>query len=52
MRIVIGEDSTLFREGLASLLTVAGHEVVGRAPDATSLIGVVAEQKPLSLIHI
>jgi len=29
MRIVIGEDSALFREGLASLLTDAGHEIVG-----------------------
>jgi DNA-binding NarL/FixJ family response regulator len=34
VRIVIGEDSALFREGLASLLTDAGHEIVGRAPDA------------------
>ena len=33
-RIVIGEDSALFREGLASLLIDAGHEVVGRAADA------------------
>ena len=31
MRIVIGEDSALFREGLAALLTSVGHEVVGRA---------------------
>ena len=29
MRIVIGEDSALFREGLARLLEDAGHEVVG-----------------------
>jgi DNA-binding NarL/FixJ family response regulator len=53
VRVVIGEDSTLFREGLASLLTVAGHEVVGRAGDATSLIGVVAGAKPdLAVIDI
>ncbi|MDJ1371459.1 response regulator transcription factor [Gulosibacter molinativorax] len=31
MRVVIGEDSALFREGLAALLASAGHEVVGRA---------------------
>ena len=30
MRIVIGEDSALFREGLASLLDDAGHDVVGQ----------------------
>ena len=29
MRIVIGEDSALFREGLARLLADAGHEIVG-----------------------
>jgi len=46
VRIVIGEDSTLFREGLASLLTVAGHEIVGRAGDAVSLIDVVGEMAP------
>ncbi len=46
MRIVIGEDSALFREGLASLLTEAGHQVVGRAGDATTLVDVVAREKP------
>lgn len=34
MRIVIGEDSALFREGLARLLAEGGHEVVGTAGDA------------------
>ena len=46
MRIVIGEDSALFREGLASLLTEAGHQIVGRAGDATTLVDVVAREKP------
>jgi DNA-binding NarL/FixJ family response regulator len=46
VRVVIGEDSTLFREGLASLLTVAGHQVVGRAGDAVSLLGVVDDAAP------
>jgi DNA-binding NarL/FixJ family response regulator len=41
MRIVIGEDSALFREGLASLLTDAGHQIVGRAADATTLVDLV-----------
>ncbi len=53
MRVVIGEDSMLFREGLASLLTVAGHDVVGRAGDAESLVRVADEAKPdLALIDI
>lgn len=53
MRIVIGEDSTLFREGLASLLTDTGHDIVGRAPDADTLLTVVAETQPdLAVIDI
>jgi DNA-binding NarL/FixJ family response regulator len=53
VRIVIGEDSTLFREGLASLLATAGHEVVGRAGDAPALVAVVAETDPeLALIDV
>jgi DNA-binding NarL/FixJ family response regulator len=46
LRIVIGEDSALFREGLASLLTEAGHQIVGRAGDATTLVDLVAREKP------
>jgi DNA-binding NarL/FixJ family response regulator len=53
VRVVIGEDSTLFREGLASLLTVSGHEVAGRAADAVSLLDVVARAEPdLAVIDI
>lgn len=53
MRIVIGEDSALFREGLASLLIDAGHEVVGKAPDATELLGAVDREKPdLAIVDI
>lgn len=53
MRIVIGEDSTLFREGLASLLTDTGHDIVGRAADAPTLLTVVAEAQPdLAVIDI
>jgi len=46
LRIVIGEDSALFREGLASLLTEAGHQVVGKAADATTLVDLVARERP------
>jgi DNA-binding NarL/FixJ family response regulator len=53
VRIVIGEDSALFREGLASLLVDAGHEVVGRAADAESLLDVVTETQPdLAVIDV
>lgn len=46
MRIVIAEDSVLLREGLAGLLEDAGHEVVGRADDADSLLALVGEHLP------
>ncbi|MET9232111.1 response regulator transcription factor [Lentzea sp. NPDC003310] len=53
MRIVIGEDSALFREGLASLLTDAGHQVVGRAADAVTLVSVVAAEEPdLAIVDV
>ena len=46
MRIVIGEDSVLFREGLARLLVDAGHEVVAKAADADALVAAVHETLP------
>lgn len=53
MRIVIGEDSALFREGLARLLADAGHDVVGRAADATTLVSAVETLEPdLAIIDI
>jgi DNA-binding NarL/FixJ family response regulator len=53
VRIVIGDDSTLFREGLARLLADAGHEIVARAADATELVAaVMAEQPDLAIIDI
>ena len=53
MRIVIGEDSPLFREGLASLLTIAGHDVTGRAGDADTLLTLIAADPPdLALIDV
>jgi DNA-binding NarL/FixJ family response regulator len=53
VRIVIGEDSALFREGLARLLEDAGHEVVGRAGDAVALVAAVEEQRPdLAIIDV
>jgi DNA-binding NarL/FixJ family response regulator len=53
VRIVIGEDSALFREGLARLLIDAGHDVVGRAADAETLVDVVTTTRPdLAVIDI
>jgi DNA-binding NarL/FixJ family response regulator len=53
VRIVIGEDSALFREGLARLLEDAGHEVVARAADAPSLVAAVNAHRPdLAVIDI
>ena len=53
MRIVIGEDSALFREGLALLLRDAGHEVVAAVGDAPSLLEAVARESPdLAVVDI
>jgi DNA-binding NarL/FixJ family response regulator len=53
MRVVIGEDSALFREGLAMLLVDAGHEIVAKAEDATGLVAAVKEHEPdLAVIDI
>jgi DNA-binding NarL/FixJ family response regulator len=38
LRVVVAEDDALLREGIASLLKDAGHEVVGRAADAGDLM--------------
>jgi len=46
VRIVIAEDTVLLREGLAGLLEDAGHEVVGKAGDADTLLMLVAEHEP------
>jgi DNA-binding NarL/FixJ family response regulator len=38
LRVVVADDDALLREGIASLLREAGHEVVGRAHDASDLM--------------
>jgi DNA-binding NarL/FixJ family response regulator len=37
LRVVVADDNALLREGIASLLVEAGHDVVGRAVDADDL---------------
>lgn len=46
MRIVLADDSALLREGVAGLLERRGHEIVGQAATAPSLIELV-ESGPL-----
>jgi DNA-binding NarL/FixJ family response regulator len=38
LRVVIGEDDVLLREGIARLLTEAGFDVVAQAGDADDLL--------------
>jgi DNA-binding NarL/FixJ family response regulator len=53
VRVVIGEDSALFREGLVRLLGEHGHEVVRAVADADDLAGAVHESKPdLAVIDV
>lgn len=46
MRIVIAEDTAILRAGLAELLGVRGHEVVGAVGDGDSLLTAVDEYRP------
>jgi DNA-binding NarL/FixJ family response regulator len=53
VRIVIAEDSALFREGLASLLDDAGHDIVARVGDAVALVDAVLFHRPdLAIVDI
>jgi DNA-binding NarL/FixJ family response regulator len=46
MRVVLGEDSVLLREGIARLLRDAGFDVVAQAGDADDLLRKVRAHKP------
>ncbi|WP_347753840.1 response regulator transcription factor [Agrococcus sp. ProA11] len=46
MRILICEDSVLLREGIARLLSDAGHDVVAQLPDATALEAAITAHDP------
>ena len=46
MRIVIGEDLFLLREGLVRLLTAHGFEVVAAVASAPELLRALVEQRP------
>ena len=46
MRILIADDHALFRDGLRSLLTANGHEVVGEAKNGREAIELAHELQP------
>jgi DNA-binding NarL/FixJ family response regulator len=46
LRVVVADDDALLREGIASLLEDAGHQVVGRAGDADDLLLKVRSYHP------
>lgn len=53
MRIVVAEDSTLFREGLVRVLESLGHEVVAAVGDAVALLKAVADLRPdLAIVDV
>ena len=46
LRVVIGEDDVLLREGIARILEAAGLDVVARAGDADELLGKILAFRP------
>jgi DNA-binding NarL/FixJ family response regulator len=46
LRVVVADDNALLREGIASLLEDAGHQVVGRSPSADDLLLKVRSYSP------
>lgn len=53
LQVVVADDDVLLREGLASLLTQAGLDVVGQAGDADELLTLVRRQPPqLAIVDI
>ena len=44
--MVVADDDVLLREGLSSLLTGSGFEVLGRAGNPTELLALVREHRP------
>jgi DNA-binding NarL/FixJ family response regulator len=45
-RLVLADDSVLFREGVARVLTELGFDVVGQAGDANQLLKLVEREEP------
>ena len=52
-RIVLADDDTLLREGVASLLLRSGFEVIGQAEDGAGLLTLVREHQPdLAIVDV
>jgi DNA-binding NarL/FixJ family response regulator len=52
-RVVLADDDVLLREGIASLLSGAGYDVIGQASDAATLLTLVRDHMPdLAVIDI
>ena len=52
-RVVLADDDTLLREGVASLLLRSGFEVVGQAEDGPGLLALVREHRPdLAIVDV
>ncbi|WP_099022622.1 response regulator [Mycolicibacterium palauense] len=52
-RVVLADDDVLLREGLSSLLTRSGFDVVGAAGDGRDLLDLVRRQRPdLAIVDI
>lgn len=46
MRVILADDSVLFREGMARILDEAGYEITGQAGDAVELLDHVRRNPP------
>ncbi len=53
LRVVIGEDDVLFREGIARILTEAGFEVAGGAGDADGFLRkAIAQRADVAVVDV
>jgi DNA-binding NarL/FixJ family response regulator len=50
LRVIVADDSVLFREGLARILAEVGFEVVGQACDAPSLVELAHREAPDAVV--
>lgn len=49
-RVVIADDEILVREGIASILSTAGYDVVAQAEDAHALVEIVRQHDPALVV--
>jgi DNA-binding NarL/FixJ family response regulator len=50
VRVIVADDSVLFREGLARILTEVGFEVLGQASDVPGVVELARRQGPDAVI--